>query len=672
MIFLILILPLFGFLSAILFGRSLGQGATYVTTFNTFLSFIFSSFLGYKVIFLGASYNVPLYDWLNCNLINVQWGFLVDSLTVVMLIVVTFISTLVHLYSLEYMSADPHLPRFMSYLSLFTFCMLILVTANNFMQMFVGWEGVGLSSYLLINFWSTRIQANKAAIKAMLINRIGDLAILLAMFLIFCIFGSLNYDIVFGLVPYVNRYTFDIFTYSFDNIDLICLLLFIGAMGKSAQFGLHSWLPDAMEGPTPVSALIHAATMVTAGVFLVVRSSYLFEYSEFALSFIVIIGATTAFFASTIGLFQNDLKKIIAYSTCSQLGYMIFACGLSGYEYALFHLSNHAFFKALLFLSAGAIIHAVGDEQDIRKMGGLQKKLPFTYAVMLIGSLALMGFPFLSGFYSKDGILELAYARQDALGDFAFILGVLAAFSTSFYSIRLLVLVFLVNPNGSRENLLNAHEPGLPMSLPLGILCVLSICIGYFTKDLFIGLGTSFWNGVIFILPENYIDSDIEFIPVWVKYIPLIASLSGASFAYLLYAKDSFKRQYFYLKLNSQLTRDVYTFFNRKWFFDRLYNQIVGQTTFDLGYNLAYKNIDRGILEQFGPFGVVNFVRSLSYRIKDSEKKTLFNRFSTLFFSSILIIVFFAFYQYFYFSLGIAFVIILLSFFYSFYTRNKE
>ena len=336
--------------------------------------------------------------------------------------------------------------------------MLILITANNFLQMFVGWEGVGLSSYLLINFWFTRIQANKAAIKAMLVNRVGDFALLLAIFTIYCIFNTLDYDIVFTLVPLFVDYNIVIGTLQLPVIDVICILLFIGCMGKSAQLGLHTWLPDAMEGPTPVSALIHAATMVTAGVFLLARCSFLFEFSPVALNFVLFIGSLTAIFASTTGLFQNDMKRVIAYSTCSQLGYMIFACGLSSYQLGVFHLSNHAFFKALLFLGAGSVIHAVADEQDMRKMGGLQRLLPFSYAIMLIGSLALMGFPFLTGFYSKDAILELAFAQYNIGSHFAYYLGCFAAFFTAFYSVRLLFLVFLSNPNGNRKIILNAHE----------------------------------------------------------------------------------------------------------------------------------------------------------------------------------------------------------------------
>jgi len=414
--------------------------------------------------------------------------------------------------------------------------MLLLVTANNYLQMFVGWEGVGLSSYLLINFWFTRIQANKAAIKAMLINRIGDFALLLAIFSIYFIFNSLDYDVIFTLVPLALDYQVWVAGFEFSLIDIICILLFIGAMGKSAQLGLHTWLPDAMEGPTPVSALIHAATMVTAGVFLIARCSFLFEFSPLALNLVTFIGSITAFFAATTGLFQNDMKKVIAYSTCSQLGYMIFACGLSSYEVGIFHLSNHAFFKALLFLGAGSVIHAVADEQDMRKMGGLKRLLPFSYAITLIGSLALMGFPFLTGFYSKDVILEVAYAKYTTLGHFSYCLGTLAAFCTAFYSIRLLFLVFLAEPNGNRASILNAHEGSWRMTLPLFILSIFSIFIGYMTQDLFIGFGTNFWGASIFVLPQNYTLSDIEFINLFYKLLPLVLTILGFISAYALYS----------------------------------------------------------------------------------------------------------------------------------------
>jgi proton-translocating NADH-quinone oxidoreductase chain L len=536
MLILIVLLPLLGFFSGSMFGRFLGWGTCYVTTTSVLSSLLLSLVLLYDVVSNGVVYKVTLGSWIISDNLQVDWSFCFDSLTSIMLIVVTFISTLVHLYSTEYMEHDPHLPRFMSYLSLFTFFMLILITANNFLQMFVGWEGVGLSSYLLINFWFTRIQANKAAIKAMLVNRVGDFALLLAIFSLYFVFNTLDYDAVFGLAPLALDHSVVIGGITLPIIDIICVLLFVGAMGKSAQLGLHTWLPDAMEGPTPVSALIHAATMVTAGVFLLARCSFLFEFSPIALNLIVFVGSATAFFASTTGLFQNDMKKVIAYSTCSQLGYMMFACGLSSYEVGVFHLSNHAFFKALLFLGAGSVIHAVADEQDMRKMGGLQKLLPFSYSIMLIGSLALMGFPFLTGFYSKDTILEVAYAKYTTWGHFSYYLGTFAAFFTAFYSVRLLFLVFLAEPNGNRNVILNAHEGSWRMGFPLFILSLLSISIGFLTRDLFIGFGTNFWNSAIFVLPENYALSDIEFISLFHKLLPLIIRISGASIAYFLYS----------------------------------------------------------------------------------------------------------------------------------------
>lgn len=622
MLVLIVLLPLIGFFSASVFGRFLGKGACYITFLNTFLSFFLSCLMGYKIINIGITYKVILSPWIYSDLLKVNWGFQFDTLTFVMLFIITFISSLVHLYSLEYMESDPHLIRFMSYLSLFTFFMLILVTADNFLQMFVGWEGVGLSSYLLINFWYTRIQANKAAIKAMLVNRVGDFAILFALFLIYYIFNSLDYDIVFGLASKVSPEKFDILGFNLSYLDLITILLFIGAMGKSAQFGLHTWLPDAMEGPTPVSALIHAATMVTAGVFLIVRCSFFFELSSFSLNVILIVGALTTFFSSTVGLFQNDVKKIIAYSTCSQLGYMIFACGLSSYDVAMFHLSNHAFFKALLFLAAGSVIHAVNDEQDLRKFGGLRLKLPLSYAVMLIGSLALMGFPFLSGFYSKDTILELAYAKYTTFGHFSYILGTLSVFSTAFYSIRLLYLVFLSEPNGHRETIFNAHEPGIKMVFALCILAIFSIFIGYLTKDLFIGFGSPFWNNAIFILPNNNLSTDIEFISILPKLLPLVLTSFGALFAYMLYA---FYFKEFYILKQSSNFKQFYTFLNRRWYFDRVYNQFISQFVLSSGFTFFYKEIDRGFLEQFGPFGIVQMIKQLSKNLKLTESGSIFH-----------------------------------------------
>jgi len=613
MYLLIILFPLLGFFSGGLFGRYITHGVSYITTSFTLVSFILSFSLFCKVLGTGEVYIVNISQWIYIDSLELDWSFCFDVLTTVMLVVVTFISTLVHLYSTEYMESDPHLQRFMSYLSLFTFFMLMLVTANNFLQMFVGWEGVGICSYLLINFWFTRIQANKAAIKAMLINRIGDFALLLAIFGIYFICNSLNYDIIFTMAPLFENYYLSIGNLKISGIDLICILLFVGAMGKSAQLGLHTWLPDAMEGPTPVSALIHAATMVTAGVFLICRCSYLFEFSPFTLNIIILIGSATAFFAATTGLFQNDMKRVIAYSTCSQLGYMVFACGLSSYQVGMFHLSNHAFFKALLFLGAGSVIHALSDEQDMRKMGGLRRILPFSYSVMLIGSFALMGFPFLAGFYSKDVILEISYATYSICGHFSYILGTLAAFATAFYSIRLLYLVFLSSPNGNKFIISNAHEGSWRMTLPLFVLCMLSIFIGYLSKDFFIGFGTDFWGSAIFINPFNYNIVDIEFIDIRFKLLPFILTICGAAFSFFLYRY--FLYEYFLIK-ESSLFKKFYNFFSKKWFFDRIYNEIITQKLLNLSYTFFYKTIDRGIIEKVGPFGLIGLINNTVNSVK--------------------------------------------------------
>jgi len=635
MLILIVLLPLLGFFSGSLFGRYIGLGTCYITTASVFSSLLLSLILFYDVVSTGVTYKLIMSSWIVVDSLNIDWSFCFDSLTSVMLIVVTFISTLVHLYSTEYMEHDPHLPRFMSYLSLFTFFMLILITANNFLQMFVGWEGVGLSSYLLINFWFTRIQANKAAIKAMLVNRVGDFFILLAIFAIYFIFNSLDYDTVFSLTPLMINHKIMIGSLEIPALDMICMLLFFGAMGKSAQLGLHTWLPDAMEGPTPVSALIHAATMVTAGVFLIARCSHLFEYSPVILNLIVFIGSATAFFASTTGLFQNDMKRVIAYSTCSQLGYMIFACGLSSYEVGVFHLSNHAFFKALLFLGAGSVIHAVADEQDMRKMGGLKQLLPFTYSIMLIGSLALMGFPFLTGFYSKDTILEVAYAKYTVWGHFSYYLGTFAAFFTAFYSIRLLFLVFLAQPNGHRNIIFNAHEGTWRMTLPLFILSLFSISVGFLTRDLFIGFGTDFWGSAIFVLPQNYILSDIEFVDLFYKLLPLMISLLGASSAYFIY---SFGLDSFYIIKKTKSFKLIYNFLNRKWYFDRVYNEFVGQNALNISYHYSYKDIDRGLIEKLGPSGIVNSIKFIFNYINILQSGLIYHYLFLFLFFTILFI----------------------------------
>jgi proton-translocating NADH-quinone oxidoreductase chain L len=500
--------------------------------------------------------------------------------------------------------------------------MLILVTGDNYLQLFLGWEGIGLASYLLINFWFARLQANKAAIKAMIVNRVGDVGLGLGIFAIYYQFQALDYGTVFGAVPSlvstsvpaseITLFTlvFEQVSYGWTSLDLIGFLLFIGAVGKSAQLGLHTWLPDAMEGPTPVSALIHAATLVTAGVFLIARSSPLFEYAPHALAVITIAGAMTAFFAATTGLVQNDLKRVIAYSTCSQLGYMVFACGVSAYAVGVFHLANHAFFKALLFLSAGSVIHGLGDEQDLRRMGGIVRFMPITYPMIFIGSISLMGFPFMTGFYSKDFILEAAYASYTVPGHFAFWLGSLAAGCTAFYSIRLIGLAFLAAPNASKHAMAHVHESPLAMTAPLLFLSVGAIFLGYVSRDLVVGLGTPFWNNALFVHPDSLHLPDAEFIPQSMKVIPLLFSFSGVGLAYLIYGQCT------HLSLTGagmSLTEvhprlrnwmQLFTFLNRKWFFDKVYNETLGQGALSAGYEVTYKTTDRGLLETFGPYGL--------------------------------------------------------------------
>nr|YP_009547901.1 NADH dehydrogenase subunit 5 [Bremia lactucae]AZL92953.1 NADH dehydrogenase subunit 5 [Bremia lactucae] len=609
----LIFLPFLGSVTAGLFGFYIGrEGSVFVTTLTTFLSCIFSLIIIYNSITYEYEYVVYISNWINSGLFNCNWCFLFDSLTMVMLVVITSISTLVHLYSSKYMATDPHLSRFMSYLSLFTFFMLILVTGDNFIQMFVGWEGVGFCSYLLINFWFTRLQANKAAIKAMLINRISDLILLLGVLTIFYNIRTIEYFSTFAAISLVENFNFFFLNYILSIIDVACILIFIGAMGKSAQIFFHLWLPDAMEGPTPVSALIHAATMVTAGVYLVSRCSPVFEYSIFSLKVITIIGASTAFFASTVGLVQNDFKKIVAYSTCSQLGYMFFACGLSNYPLAIFHLSNHAYFKALLFLCSGAVIHAMGDEQDIRKMGGLRRILPFTYVMFLIGSLSLMGFPFLTGFYSKDLILEVAFASFSDTGHFSYWLGTIGAFFTAFYSTRLLFFAFLSETNAYKNIIKNAHDVPFEMGIALGLLAFGSIFIGYITKDMFVGLGSNFWNNSIYINPINNQMIDAEFLPTFFKLLPVMLSFCGLFGALYIYF---FKFKFLYNFKISKYGLYFYNFLNRKWYFDKIYYEFINQYILKIGYNVTYKMVDKGLIEICGPYGLTTIFTVLSQKI---------------------------------------------------------
>lgn len=633
MYLLIIILPLFSCLVLSLFGRFLNpRGAAFVALFYIFCSFLLSLISFFEVGLSHCPTYIKLYPWIDLEMFDASWGFMFDSLVCCMCSMVTFISFLVHLYSTSYMSHDPHQTRFISYLSLFTFSMLMLLTADNFIQLFFGWEAVGLCSYLLINFWFTRLQANTAAIKAMVVNRVGDLGLALGIFLIFTVFNSVDYSIVFSLTPYYINKTIIFLNMEFNLITLITLLLVIGVMGKSAQLGLHVWLPDAMEGPTPVSALIHAATMVTAGIFLLVRCSFLYERSSFALLLVTILGCLTAFFASVTGTFQNDLKKVIAYSTCSQLGYMVFSCGLSNYTISMFHLLNHAYFKALLFLSAGAIIHALADEQDMRKMGGLVQTLPLNYIVFLIGSLALMGFPFLTGFYSKDAIIETAFSNYSFSGLFAFWLGIISAGFTSFYSSRLLYFTFISKPNGFKSSIEYIHEAPFGLAFPLCLLSIFSLFIGFLSKDLFIGIGTPYWSNSIFLLPEHNMLIESEFISVFIKWLPFFVSIGSSIFAFFVYSLYNSMLLRIYQSTTGYL---LYVFFNRKFFFDKFYNNLIAKFCLYAGYFITYKNLDKGFIEFFGPSGFTICLVNLSKQIKTLQSGFI-NHYAFIFFISLI------------------------------------
>ena len=500
----IVFLPLVGALVGGFGGRFIGdRGAQAATCGAMLLAALLSVVAFFDVAVGGSPQTIVLFDWIRSGTFEATWSLRFDTLTVVMLIVVTIVSAAVHVYSVGYMSHDPHIPRFMAYLSLFTFAMLMLVTADNLLQMFFGWEGVGLCSYLLIGFWFDRPSANAAAIKAFVVNRVGDFGFIMGILGVYLVFDTIQFDTIFAAAPGQAGSTLEFLGVQFPTLEIICFLLFIGAMGKSAQVPLHTWLPDAMEGPTPVSALIHAATMVTAGVFMVARLSPVFEYAPTTLGIITVIGATTAIFAASVGLVQNDIKRVIAYSTCSQLGYMFFAIGVSAYPAAIFHLMTHAFFKALLFLSAGSVIHAMSDEQDMRRMGGIWREIPFTYAMMWIGSLALAGIPLFAGYYSKDMILESAWGAHSAVGTYAFWLGIAAAAMTAFYSWRLLFMTFHGKPRADEHVMAHVHESPPVMLGPLCVLAVGAVLAGFVGYHSFVGEGmAAFWNGAILILPE--------------------------------------------------------------------------------------------------------------------------------------------------------------------------
>lgn len=614
MYLLIVFLPLVGSIAAGVFSRVIGEkGAIIISTSLVGLGGVLSIYSFYEVGICGNKVRVEVLEWVKSEVFIAKWGLLFDSLTVVMLVVVMVVSTLVHLYASEYMEGDPHRGRFFSYLSLFTFFMLILVCGDNYLQLFVGWEGVGLCSYLLINFWYTRIQANKAAIQAMLVNRVGDVGLALGIGLIYKEFKSVEYEVVFSVAPEVGKG---------GMIWIIGILLLIGAVGKSAQLGLHTWLPNAMEGPTPVSALIHAATMVTAGVYLLGRSSPLLEYGGESMWIVTIVGGVTALFAGTTGLLQNDLKRVIAYSTASQLGYMVFACGLSGYDVGIFHLGNHAFFKALLFLSAGVIIHGMGDEQDMRRMGGLGRIMPYTYAMMMIGSMALMGIPFLTGYYSKDVILEIAYATGGFTGMFAYGLGTAGAFFTAFYSMRLLHLTFLSRTSSSKVVMEGVGEGSWRMLLPLFILCVGSIFVGYVMKDMIIGVGTDFWNNAIFVHPEKLVMLEAEFLPTSVKWFPVLVSLGGVIGAWIVY---SYGEGGLYRAKRVSIGRKLYIFLNRKWYFDIVYREWISQGTLKMGYRSTYNVVDKGVLEMVGPRGISEAVYKGGYGVSRVQSGNIYH-----------------------------------------------
>ncbi len=599
----IVFLPLVGSIIGYL-GKSLTKYFSEITTsLFVSLSAILSFFIFWEGIKDNIYGNYKIFEWLSSGNFVANWSINIDPLSSVMLVVVTFVSALVHIYSIGYMSHDPHKPRFMSYLSLFTFSMLALVVSDNFLQLFFGWEGVGLCSYLLIGFWYKKDSANNAAIKAFIVNRVGDFGLAIGIFLIFYYFGTINFNEVFELTPQFLEKKFLFFGMEVSLITLICVFLFIGAMGKSAQFLLHTWLPDAMEGPTPVSALIHAATMVTAGVFLVVKCSPLFEYSQTALNLVTLVGMMTAIFAASVALVQNDIKRIIAYSTCSQLGYMFFAAGVGAYHVAIFHLFTHAFFKALLFLGSGSVIHAFKDEQDIRNMGGIRKKLPYTYIFMLIGTLALTGFPFLSGFYSKDAIIEFAYLSKSPLGNYAVVVGILTAFLTSIYSWRLFFKTFHGSYNNKQIPINETHESPLVMIIPLFLLAIGAVSAGYIFNETLIGHHSNeFWQSSIFFLEEI----KHEQIPLWFLMItPLLVTLAiPLSFYYFISNTkilESFK--------NTNLP--LYNFLVNKWYIDELYDIIFVSSAKKIG-SFFWKKGDLGTIDRFGPDGISKLVKLIA------------------------------------------------------------
>ena len=614
----IIILHLLNFVFCVLYCRFVGRkGVLQLSVILLIISFIISLYKLILNIKLNDVYYITIINWLDNGLLYVDWGFMFDILTLSMLTMISFISLMVHIYSGGYMQSDPYLIRFISYLSLFTFLMFILISSDNLIQLFLGWEGVGLCSYLLISFWNTRIQANKSAIKALIMNRIGDFGLLLGISLIYYFFRTIDFTILFSIIILYEQSFIILIGTKLILLSTISFCLFIGCCGKSAQLLLHTWLPDAMEGPTPVSALIHAATMVTAGIFLIIRCSILFELASNTLTLITFIGTLTAFFASTIGLLQYDIKKVIAYSTCSQLGYMIAICGISQYTTSIFHLINHAFFKALLFLTAGTIIHSLSGEQDIRKMGSLIKILPFAYVSLLFGSLALCGIPFYSGYYSKDTILELMFINWNFNSTFSYWLGSIAAMFTALYSYRLLFIIFFSNTNEYFYYLKKIHELSISLSIVLFNLFIGSVYLGYIFKDLFINFGNFYWQNSIFIKPFNFINYDIESINTLIKNIPTFLTLLGFLIGYKIYNQIN---HWYNIK-----SYKIINFFNNKWYFDYIYNIYIGYYIYNITYYHLYIVVDKGILEVISSYKMNSIISNLSFFFKKNQNGLLFN-----------------------------------------------
>ena len=620
MFFFAVFLPLASFLICIVFNRIIKSSDLIIISCLILASSTVLSFFSIYFIDSNVQTNYFLSNWIQSGSLNVDWSLQLNLLSSSMVLMVNFVSTLIHIYSVGYMKNDPKRIIFMAYISLFTFFMLLLVSSSNLLQLFLGWEGVGLTSYLLIGFWNYKDKANQAALKAFVVNRVGDFGFLIGLFTIFLVFGTININEIMILIDsHIDSY-FSFFGLEIHSITLISILLFIGCMGKSAQFGLHVWLPDAMEGPTPVSALIHAATMVTAGVYLLILMSPLIETSDFARQIIIIVGALTCIFAASVAVFQDDIKRIIAYSTCSQLGYMFMSIGASAYIVAYFHLLAHAFFKALLFLGAGSVIHSMSDEQDIKKMGGLYNKIPVTYLTMIIGSLALVGLPFFSGYYSKDLILEMIFLEEVVVKDFIFLVGIIGVFLTTVYSSRLIIYVFHRENLSDEKVFSHIHESPVIMIVPLVILAVFSAFFGMYFQDLFFGeKSISLWSSLVFIDQDLNSINALKSIPIYIKKLPLFMILLGLILSFLLYFLLTKLSRFFRKNLSI-----IYNFFSNKWYIDEFYNFIFIQPILFLGKGF-WKSIDIDLIDNLGPNGISNIVRKIGLVVSRLQSGYLYH-----------------------------------------------